>query len=394
MSGLDPALALGSAIAIATAVLAGCGRREHAPPEHTGDAAPPWQAETSAPAPRPGMVHVPKGVLIAGTPPNSVPRVADQEMAGEQVVLGGFYIDVFPHPNEAGAIPTTGLTYAQAEALCERSGKRLCTELEWERACKGPANTMYEYGDEYREAACGTGTERALTPNGVHAQCVSGFGAFDMHGGVANWTSSEWRRDPSASGLRTVRGGNGREGKLVARCANGRGVRETSAPKDVGVRCCAGEKNEFEVVLHVAKGDPLRLRPRDPRGPALAKLAADLSSGTKGEDFEVERVWVWHPLGNEELLLAGGCAGPPARGRCGVIVARQRFEAFSLVAFVPSEALTPIVGESDEARHIFVYGGDREGAFRKRVSYDWGTVAEGSKERKRRRKGKREPSFD
>ena len=42
------------------------------------------------------MVWIPPGVLIAGTPLDKLPRVADEEMAGEQVVMRGFYVDVFP----------------------------------------------------------------------------------------------------------------------------------------------------------------------------------------------------------------------------------------------------------------------------------------------------------
>ena len=94
---------------------------------------------TPPPPPRKGMVFIPGGALVAGTPPEKLPRIADEEMPGEQVILKGFYIDVFPYPNEEGAIPLTNLSEPEAEGLCAELGKRLCTELEWERACKGPA---------------------------------------------------------------------------------------------------------------------------------------------------------------------------------------------------------------------------------------------------------------
>src|SRR5262245_41437490 len=47
----------------------------------------------ASPAPRPGMVWIPPGPLVAGTPPDRLPRIADEEMAGEQVILKGYYID-------------------------------------------------------------------------------------------------------------------------------------------------------------------------------------------------------------------------------------------------------------------------------------------------------------
>ena len=70
------------------------------------------------PAPRQGMVWIPPGALVAGTPPDSYPRLADEEIPGEQLILSGFYIDVYPYPNEEGAIPLTNVTRDEAEKLC------------------------------------------------------------------------------------------------------------------------------------------------------------------------------------------------------------------------------------------------------------------------------------
>jgi hypothetical protein len=335
-------------------------------------------------------------------------------MAGEQVVMRGFYMDVFPYPNEVGAIPTTGITQEEARGLCEGQGKRLCTELEVERACKGPGNTAYEYGDAYRASICATGQARTLVPNGFNSHCASPFGVHDLHGGVWTWTSSQWRRDASKAGLVAVRGGNGPAGELIGRCANGRGVRPEARRPDVGVRCCAGEVNSFEVVLEVTRGQPLRLQPLDERiALQLEQLVPEevraVARGAPPEDqFKVQRMWIWHPLGNEELVVGGGCAHPdgasaePGRGgrrgepkaSCGIVVARMRFDTAVLLSFVPSDWWTPTIGETDAARELFLYGGDHEGAFRKRVSYEWGRIAAADKERKRKHKGQREPQFD
>ena len=130
----------------------------------TADAAPPWAAKVGAPTPPLGMVWVPEGALAAGTPPDQLPRIADEEMPGELVELKGFFMDIFAFPNEEGAIPTTGVTHQQAESLCTEQGKRLCSELEWERACKGPQNTTYEYGPRYRADACLTGRPPRMLP--------------------------------------------------------------------------------------------------------------------------------------------------------------------------------------------------------------------------------------
>ncbi|XXX80550.1 SUMF1/EgtB/PvdO family nonheme iron enzyme [Sorangium sp. So ce134] len=384
------------------------------------DAAPPWDVAQAEPEPRPGMAWIPKGVLIAGTPPDRLPRIADEEMAGAQVVMHGFYIDVFSYPNEVGAIPTTNVTQDEARALCEAQGKRLCTELEIERACKGPANTTYEYGDAYKASVCATGQSRVLTPNGVNAGCVSAFGVHDLHGGVWTWTSSQWQRDTSKPGLVTLRGGNGPSGELVGRCAHGRGVKPDTRRPEVGVRCCAGEVNSFEVVLEVSRDRPLRLEPLlDARVAAqLAELApeearAAATVGSPDAAFKVERMWTWHPRGNEELVLGGGCARPGGakeepRGRgkrakrarpgdkaaCGLLIARMRLSTPALLAFVPSDLWEPTIGETDSPRELLLYGGDALGVFRRRITYEWGKIGVADKERKRRHKGRRGLSFD
>src|SRR5262249_36339436 len=108
--------ALGLALACALATDA-CKRGHDGPGQGDAgasaaalDAAPPWRVPQADPEPRPGMVWIPSGVLIAGTPPDRLPRIADEEMPGEQVVMHGFYMDEYPHPNEIGAIPTTNVT--------------------------------------------------------------------------------------------------------------------------------------------------------------------------------------------------------------------------------------------------------------------------------------------
>jgi hypothetical protein len=340
-------------------------------------------------------------VLLAGTPPDHLPRVADEEMAGEQVVMRGFYVDVFPYPDEAGAIPTTNLGHGEARDLCEAQGKRLCTELELERACKGPANLTYEYGDAYKASVCGTGIARSLIPNGYNSACQSAFGVHDLHGGVWVWTASQWKRDLSKPGLFATRGGNGAPGELLARCANGRGVKAEARREDTGVRCCAGEPNTFEVMLTVTRGEPLRWQAPDDRlAPELERLVPEevIAAGSGGrpeERFHIERLWTWHPLGNEELIVGGGCAraGQKERARCGVVVARMRLDTAVSLAWVSTDWWQPSLAETETPRELFLMGGDRNGAFRKRVSYAWGRIAVADKERKRRRKGYKEPGY-
>ena len=88
--------------------------RESAPKSSASSSIAPPEVP---PEPRQGMVWVPRGPLVAGTPEGSLPRVADEEIPGEQVILKAYYIDVFPYPHEEGAIPLTNLSQAAANAL-------------------------------------------------------------------------------------------------------------------------------------------------------------------------------------------------------------------------------------------------------------------------------------
>jgi hypothetical protein len=335
------------------------------------------------------MVWIASGTLIAGTPPGRLPRIPDEELPGVRIDLGGFFIDQFNHPAEPGAIPITGVTQAEARATCEEQGKRLCTELEWERACKGPDNFVYEYGDAYDAEVCATGTSDALSPNGVNGRCKSGFDVRDLHGSAWNWTSSAWGRGSDDNRV-AVRGGNGMEGEVIGRCANARAYHPERRDARIGVRCCAGASNEATVALDISRGHELAYTPPDPRISAELEallpehITAQVAGRPKADAFVVERLWIWRPVGNEELIVGGGCAHPPGRDACGVMIARPRpGEAPEPLTFVTSDWWIPTVGEHPDARTLYLYGGDIGGAYRKPVIYRWGRIGEGDKERKR-----------
>lgn len=352
------------------------------------DAAPPWDVGPITEPRRIGMRWIEPGVLLAGTPPGQLPRVADEELAGVEVELDGFFIDEYSYPGEPGAIPLTNVTQDEARGLCDKQGKRLCTELEWERACKGPRNLTYDYGNEYDETVCATGGSASLAPNAVNTRCESGYGVHDMHGGAWNWTSSDWGRG-STGGKVAVRGGNGLDGELIGRCANGRGYKPTHRDPRIGVRCCAGETNPQLVELAVERGIALHWRAPDPKTAALleglvpSEITDQVAGRSAAEQFRVGRLWVWRPIGNEELLIGGGCAHPPRRDACGVVVARVTSTGADRIDFVSSDWWQPTIGEHGAERSLFLYGGDRNGAFRKRVVYEWGRISEGGKWRKK-----------
>lgn len=358
--------------------VAGC--RDTQAPAETSVAAegpPPWAPKVAPPTPPLGMVWVPEGALIAGTPPNQLPRVADEEMPGEQVMLNGFFIDIFAYPNEEGAIATTGVTHQQAESLCAEQDKRLCTELEWERACKGPQNTTYEYGDRYRAEACLTGRPPRMLPSGYRPACRSEFGVRDLHGSVWEWTQSRWGRGTRAN-LYSLRGGNAAAGELVGRCANAMGRPPETTSAQIGFRCCKGEPNGAEVRLHIERGVPLDYKGKGGREIAQkleALLPVDVRQQlAKYGSFRLTSVWDWHPIGNVELVLGAVCAGFSPKRRCGVLVARLSGSARELMAWAWVGHFPPAVRVSDDPRRLLVQGGDRVSFFRQPVLYEWGSV--------------------
>ncbi len=375
-----------------------------------GDAAAPLSApatqasaaEPKGPPPRPGMAWVPPGVLLAGTAPDKTPRIAEEELPGTPIQLNGFYIDLLAYPNEPGAIATTNVSREDAAHLCEAKGKRLCTEYEWERACKGPDNTSYEYGDAYRAAACGTGVSALVSarrPSGERVQCKSGFGLLDMHGGPWEWTDSAWRRGAHASPtpLYVLRGGNAEAGELAGRCANALARRPVVKSPWMGFRCCAGPKNDPDMEFELKRGAVLE------RSAKPSELAAPLVAlGTKiwGSDgagaFVATHAWTWRPVPNEELRVTSGCAHPPdARekgGRCGVLVARVTEGGASVDAgaaigdaggVAPGVHLLAQIDSGHQLSDVVLFGNpklvrmwgiDAKGAFVREIGYAYGRV--------------------
>lgn len=53
-----------------------------------------------------------------------------------------------------GVLPQGYMTYYSAKRACETAGKRLCSEEEWARACRGRRGTKHPYGGTFRLGAC------------------------------------------------------------------------------------------------------------------------------------------------------------------------------------------------------------------------------------------------
>jgi hypothetical protein len=161
-----------------------------------------------------------------------------------------------------GVAPQAYISQVQASRACAAAGRRLCTEAEWERACKGPAPSPWPYGPSYQRGRCNDGREGpvprlygtgnvfherqmndprlnqlpgTLARAGAHARCRNRYGVFDMVGNLHEWTATV------RNGRGVFRGGyyvdvriNG-EGCGYATRAHGVGYHDYST----GFRCCA-----------------------------------------------------------------------------------------------------------------------------------------------------------
>lgn len=318
--------------------------------------------------PRIGMAWVPSGTLVAGTLPEKTPRVPDEEMPGVPIEMGGFYIDLLPWPNEPNAIATTSVTRDEAQALCAGKGKRLCSELEWERACKGPTSTTYEYGDVYRKDVCETGEapeQAARRPAGEHATCKSGFGVSEMHGGVFEWTSSSWGRGSKDGAQGVLRGGNAVVGELVGRCSNAIARAPGKKSTTMGFRCCAGPANDAEVKLELTGTPGLVLGAASYGAPLTNALSVVVGNTV---DAKLTHAWRWVPSANEELIVTTGCSIAPRA--CGLVVGRGN----KVLATVPTNSDPGELTRGADTRHLRVRSLDSRGVLTHDIAYVYGRV--------------------
>jgi hypothetical protein len=165
-----------------------------------------------------------EGQLQGGTHPAEFPRNATLEPLPFTVKLGAFEMDALPFPNDPATTPRLVVSPEEAGRLCgERSG-RLCTELEWERACRGPAQKSYASGQ----------------PCAPSQRCESDFGVFAL-GSAAEWTASRFGAGSPQESKPVLRGQPPESPAEQQRC----GYRSTpmAAQAAAPFRCCYGAPN-------------------------------------------------------------------------------------------------------------------------------------------------------
>ncbi|AJR15930.1 formylglycine-generating enzyme family protein [Leptospira interrogans] len=114
--------------------------------------------------------------------------------------------------------PVSGITYREAETYARWSGKRLPTEMEWEKAARGtgmtwkinrdesysffPSPLEYPFGNDFDSTLCNTLESKQNDTISVYElakKSASPYGVIGMCGNIAEWTSSDYLPYPGHS---------------------------------------------------------------------------------------------------------------------------------------------------------------------------------------------------
>jgi len=155
------------------------------------------------------------------------------------IMVNPFCIDQYEYPNIPGKEPEAEKSWREANQICAKAGKRLCTEFEWEHACRGKFNLLYPYGNQYDDHRCnteGTKAERIGDRVDCHGEAL----VYDMSGNLNEWTGSNW--DANIQN-KVIRGGGWFSSEKEARCTLRFSNNPDTRAKAIGFRCCKSIDN-------------------------------------------------------------------------------------------------------------------------------------------------------
>ena len=312
-------------------LIAACGRGGGSPstssgapsasaggPASSGAAGGELRAPKQTPLPN-ERVEIPTGAFLAGSIPGEPGRNPELEPRLTSIELGRFHVDRLPYPNDPTKPPMTGVSWDDARKLCAERGARLCTELEWEKACKGPDSDPYPSGKTWNPRC-------AEEPS----HCASGFDVVGMGAGFAEWTASDLG-ERAGKRSAVARGAAPKASSEAHRCASRQPTPIDSKTAELGFRCCWGAPNArvvpeakasetfrkaklpAERLISLLKGDKLtEALAKDVkffREPDGAETVVSRGPGErKGFDFTVAPL-LWSPVAGAEFLLISARSG-------------------------------------------------------------------------------------
>lgn len=270
------------------------------------------------------QITIPAGIVRAGSAPGTAFRRPSREADEIPLELPAFTIDRLPYPNEPLSSPRLVASRAEAAALCHERGARLCTELEWERACEGDAHHAFAGGTPWASDRC---TRDA-------AACASEHGVLRLGESAPEWTSSDVTERSIRMGRSAVQRGARADAPADQHRCDARSFEVPEAAPPAAFRCCHGVPSALEYPeitftrdfrdLTVGAGE---LRAALRTIPELASYAdsfepygeadGDRALACAGVDRRALAGWelttgpfAWSPTAGEEVwVLAGRSAG-------------------------------------------------------------------------------------
>lgn len=163
-----------------------------------------------------GMVLIPAGEFIFGNDNpdlSAIPfqlqniRKWGEDQKPEKIInLPTFLIDQYEVTNEQyikfnqnylfplgnHQNPAVNISWFSAKAYCGSLGKRLPTEMEWEKAARGPEGHSFPWGNTFDPKKANTGFSKlsSSSPVGTFPGDVGYYTVYDMAGNASEWTSS------------------------------------------------------------------------------------------------------------------------------------------------------------------------------------------------------------
>jgi len=236
------AIALSLAAGIMATPVGAAGERPTervSPPPEVNPNAVVWRTPSPPPNPETGdvwvnskdkaeMVYVAAGEFLVGTSDAQVeawmkeyPEDSRVMFKNEQpqcrVNLPGYWVDKYevtvgqyrsfcratgrsmPEPPGWGwqdNRPVVNVTWQDATAYAKWAGKRLPSDLEWEKAARGTGGRVFPWGDLWDAGKCvnrrGSKTDDVTKPVGSYPSGASPYGCLDMAGNVWEWCQDWW----------------------------------------------------------------------------------------------------------------------------------------------------------------------------------------------------------
>ncbi len=150
------------------------------------------------------FADIPAGTFTMGSPVDERGRKEDEVQ--HEVTLSGFRMSKYPVTiaqynqfckatgrkkpwyglGSQGDQPVSQVTWRDAAAFAEWMGCRLPTEAEWEYAARAGTNSAFYTGDTLTKEQAHFGGKKNPLPVGSFPP--NGFGLYDMHGNIWEWT--------------------------------------------------------------------------------------------------------------------------------------------------------------------------------------------------------------